>query len=108
MLGLNPASSAQLALNDRLLNGSSGLWALLGAWSVWTLTRGRPARYRRGQTLPGLPLTGSPALSSNPVGRPADRRLDPHRRVTGRYLRQFCAVRSRTTPTTILFDTRKT
>ncbi|MFI7147030.1 hypothetical protein ACIBO2_19100 [Nonomuraea sp. NPDC050022] len=46
-LGLDPASRAQLELNDRLLSGSSGLWALLGAWSVWTLTRGRPARLRR-------------------------------------------------------------
>jgi hypothetical protein len=46
-LGLDPAHRAQVDLNARLLSGSSGLWALLGAWSVWTLTRGRPARLRR-------------------------------------------------------------
>jgi hypothetical protein len=33
-------------LNGRLLNASSGLWALLGAWSIWSLTSGRPAQVR--------------------------------------------------------------
>jgi hypothetical protein len=46
-LGLDPAHRDQWQLNGRLLNASSGLWALLGAWSVWTVTRRRPARLRR-------------------------------------------------------------
>ncbi|GAA4628311.1 hypothetical protein GCM10023196_044130 [Actinoallomurus vinaceus] len=46
-LGLDPAHRDQWDLNGRLLNASSGLWALLGVWSVWALTRGRPAGLRR-------------------------------------------------------------
>ncbi|REE98409.1 hypothetical protein [Thermomonospora umbrina] len=46
-LGFDPARRDHLDLNGRLLSGSSGVWALLGAWSVWVLTRRRPA---------GLPL----------------------------------------------------
>lgn len=46
-LGLDPAHRDQLELNDRLLSGSSGLWALVGAWSVWTLTHRRPAGLRQ-------------------------------------------------------------
>ncbi|MEV0400925.1 hypothetical protein [Actinoallomurus sp. NPDC050550] len=46
-LGLDPAHRDHWDLNGRLLNASSGLWALLGAWSVWALTRGRPAGLRR-------------------------------------------------------------
>jgi hypothetical protein len=45
--GLDPAHRDHWDLNGRLLNGSSALWALLGAWSVRTLTRGRPARLPR-------------------------------------------------------------
>ncbi|WP_155129400.1 hypothetical protein [[Actinomadura] parvosata] len=33
--------------HERLLNVSSGLWALLGAWSGWALTRRRPPWLRR-------------------------------------------------------------
>ncbi|MFI6516212.1 hypothetical protein ACIBF1_11685 [Spirillospora sp. NPDC050679] len=43
-VGLDPAQSHLRDLNGRLLYGSSGLAALLGAWSVWTLTRRRPVR----------------------------------------------------------------
>ncbi|UBU08372.1 hypothetical protein [Nonomuraea gerenzanensis] len=46
-LGLDPAHHDHWDLNGRLLNASSGLWALLGAWSIWALTRCRPARLRR-------------------------------------------------------------
>ncbi|GAB3966313.1 hypothetical protein GCM10029978_031160 [Actinoallomurus acanthiterrae] len=46
-LGFDPAHRDHWDLNGRLLNASSGLWALLGAWSVWALTRGRPAGLRR-------------------------------------------------------------
>lgn len=46
-VGLDPAHRDHWDLNGRLLNGSSALWALLGAWSVWALTRGRPARLPR-------------------------------------------------------------
>jgi hypothetical protein len=46
-LGLDPAHRDHWDLNGRLLNASSGLWALLGAWSIWTVTRHRPARLRR-------------------------------------------------------------
>jgi hypothetical protein len=46
-LGLDPAHRDHWDLNWRLLSASSGLWALLGAWSVWTLTRRRPARLRQ-------------------------------------------------------------
>jgi hypothetical protein len=44
-LGLDPARHGDL--NGRLLSASSGLWVLLGAWSVWALTRCRPVRLRR-------------------------------------------------------------
>lgn len=46
-LGLDPAHRDRWDLNGRLLNASSGLWVLLGAWSIWALTRCRPARLRR-------------------------------------------------------------
>ncbi|MEU7852653.1 hypothetical protein [Nonomuraea sp. NPDC049141] len=46
-LGLDPAHRDHWDLNGRLLNSSSGLWALLGAWSIWTVTRRRPVRLRR-------------------------------------------------------------
>jgi hypothetical protein len=46
-IGLDPAHRDHWDLNGRLLNGSSALWALLGAWSVGALTRGRPARLPR-------------------------------------------------------------
>ncbi|QKW41040.1 hypothetical protein HUT06_43235 [Actinomadura sp. NAK00032] len=45
--GLDPAHRDHWDVNGRLLNGSSALWALLGAWSMWALTRGRPAGVRR-------------------------------------------------------------
>ncbi|GAA2415994.1 hypothetical protein GCM10010191_27960 [Actinomadura vinacea] len=45
-LGLDPAHRDQLDLNGRLMNAGSGLWALLGAWSVRVLTRRRPAGLR--------------------------------------------------------------
>ncbi|MGR6918827.1 hypothetical protein ACU635_31660 [[Actinomadura] parvosata] len=46
-LGLDPAHRDRWDLNGRLLNASSGLRVLLGAWSIWALTRCRPARLRR-------------------------------------------------------------
>ncbi|MFD1537780.1 hypothetical protein [Nonomuraea guangzhouensis] len=46
-LGLDPAHRDHWDLNGRLLNASSGLWALLGSWSIWTVTRRRPVRLRR-------------------------------------------------------------
>lgn len=45
--GLDPAHRDHWDVNGRLLNGSSALWALLGAWGVWALACGRPARLRR-------------------------------------------------------------
>ncbi|MEV0145987.1 MULTISPECIES: hypothetical protein [unclassified Nonomuraea] len=46
-LGLDPAHRDHGGLDGRLLNAGSGLWALLGAWSIWALTRRRPVRLRR-------------------------------------------------------------
>ncbi|WP_336213633.1 hypothetical protein [Nonomuraea sp. LPB2021202275-12-8] len=46
-LGLDPAHRDHWDLNGRLLNASSGLWVLLGAWSIWAITRRRPVRLRR-------------------------------------------------------------
>jgi hypothetical protein len=45
-LGLDPAHRDHWDLNGRLLNAGSGLWALLGVWSIWVLARRRPARLR--------------------------------------------------------------
>ncbi|MFI0444772.1 hypothetical protein [Actinomadura sp. 6N118] len=44
-LGLDPTRD-RWDLNGRLLNASSGLWALLAVWSIWVLTRRRPRRLR--------------------------------------------------------------
>ncbi|MGP3929383.1 hypothetical protein [Nonomuraea sp. KM88] len=46
-LGLDPAHREHGDLQGRLLNASAGLWALLGAWSIWAIIRRRPARLRR-------------------------------------------------------------
>ncbi|WP_214414540.1 hypothetical protein [Sphaerisporangium fuscum] len=43
-LGLDPAHRDHWDLNGRLLNASAGIWALISAWSLRTLTRHRPAR----------------------------------------------------------------
>jgi hypothetical protein len=61
-LGLDPAHRDHWDLDGRLLNGSAGLWALLGAWSVRTLTRRRPARLRR-----WIPMTLAFAASGSLV-----------------------------------------
>jgi hypothetical protein len=42
MLGLDPAHRDLLDLNARLLTGSWGTWALIGAWSIWMITTRRP------------------------------------------------------------------
>ncbi|MBC6465222.1 hypothetical protein [Actinomadura alba] len=44
MFGLDAAHRDHWDLNERLLNGSTGLWALIGGWSVWVLNRRSPAR----------------------------------------------------------------
>ncbi|WP_192809436.1 hypothetical protein [Actinomadura rudentiformis] len=44
-LGLDPARD-RWDLDGRLLNASSGLWALVGVWSLWALTRRRPRSLR--------------------------------------------------------------
>ncbi|MET8278424.1 hypothetical protein [Micromonospora sp. NPDC005174] len=47
-LGITPAHRAGGGdLNDRLLDGSAGLWALVGGWSVWAFDHHRPARLPR-------------------------------------------------------------
>jgi hypothetical protein len=43
-LGLDPAQRDLLDLNARLLTGSWGAWALIGAWSIWVITRQSAAR----------------------------------------------------------------
>ncbi|WP_345353835.1 hypothetical protein [Actinoallomurus liliacearum] len=60
-LGLDPAHREDGDLNGRLLNATSGLWALIGAWSVWALTRGRPGRLRRWLPM-SLAFAGSGSL----------------------------------------------
>ncbi len=50
--GLNPAARELWVLDSRLLVGTSAVWALLGAWSAWTLS----GRGRRRVPL-GLPMT---------------------------------------------------
>lgn len=59
-LGLDPAHREHWGLDGRLLNASSGLWALLGAWSVRALTCGRHARLR-----PWIPVTVAFAASGS-------------------------------------------
>ncbi|MFI7632680.1 hypothetical protein [Nonomuraea sp. NPDC049400] len=43
-IGLDPAHLGHRDLNERLLNGNAGLWALLGGCSMLVLHRRRPAR----------------------------------------------------------------
>ncbi|GAA4241263.1 hypothetical protein GCM10022254_69400 [Actinomadura meridiana] len=45
--GFDPGHRDHWDLNGQLLNASSGMCALAGAWSVWTLTNRRPARLRQ-------------------------------------------------------------
>ncbi|MEU5784194.1 hypothetical protein [Micromonospora lupini] len=60
-LGIEPAHRAGGGdLNDRLLNGNAGLWALIGGWSVWALDRCRPGRLPR-----WVPLTLAFAASGS-------------------------------------------
>ncbi|MGR6915985.1 hypothetical protein ACU635_17235 [[Actinomadura] parvosata] len=47
MGGTSGLDRAVLDRQERLLHVSSGLWALLGAWSGWMLTRRRPPWLRR-------------------------------------------------------------
>jgi hypothetical protein len=42
-LGMDPAHHDLLVLNARLLTGSWGAWALIGAWSIWVITTRRQA-----------------------------------------------------------------
>ncbi|WP_329240857.1 hypothetical protein OG417_41160 [Actinoallomurus sp. NBC_01490] len=43
-IGLDPALRDRWDLNGRLLIGNTGLWALIGGWSLSALVRRRPAR----------------------------------------------------------------
>jgi hypothetical protein len=46
-IGMDPAHHDLLDLNARLLTGSWGAWALIGAWSIWVITsRRQGARLR--------------------------------------------------------------
>ncbi|GAA0314118.1 hypothetical protein NE235_34365 [Actinoallomurus spadix] len=45
-LGLDPAHRDHWDSGGRLLNATWGMWALIGAWSGWALTRGRPGGLR--------------------------------------------------------------
>ncbi|HEX2313441.1 MAG TPA: hypothetical protein VHJ17_06915, partial [Thermomonospora sp.] len=46
-VGLDPERRGLWDVDGRLLHAGSGMWALLGVWSAWVLTRGRPARVPR-------------------------------------------------------------